>query len=320
MAAQLYSDFQARVQRGFRPRTSRAYRGKFRLYLALLVHLNQFPIDSPSAVALFIEYLAQQGLRAQSLTNYLSVLKHYFALYNLNTAATEHRSIKLAVRAVAYNAPLSFHIKGTLTINNLNKLVKEARKLQDASMIKALILLGFFGFYRLSTLVPPSVQSFSASRFPTHGDVVWGPPGAHIITKCSKSMQVSGQVHVVQLPALSDKSICPVSALRQVVSSNPHHVDLPIFTATNPRGSSIMTASRFRSAFRSIIKAVGLPPSEYGFHSLRRSGACWAFDHNMDLDHIKVHGGWRSDAIWRYLVKTPAVASSVAKTFQNCLN
>ena len=54
---------------------------------------------------------------------------------------------------------------------------------------------------------------------------MWGAPGAHIITKRSKNMQVSGQVHVVQLPALEDSSICPVTALRSIVSTNPDHSD-----------------------------------------------------------------------------------------------
>ena len=284
------------------------------------MYLKLNPVDSVSAVALFIEYMAQQGLRAQSLTNYLSVLKHYFAIYNMNTTVTDHRSIRLAIRAVSYNAPLSFTIKGTMTINKLSQLVGEASLLPDARMLRALILMGFFGFYRLSTLVPPSVSAFSITRFPTHGDVVWGAPGAHIITKCSKNMQVSGQVHIVQLPALEDSSICPVTALRSIVSTNPDHSDHPLFTVATQSGPRILTASKVRSTFRSLVQAIGLAPADYGFHSLRRSGACWAFDHNMDLDHIKVHGVWRSDAIWRYLIRTPAAASSVAKTFQNCLN
>ena len=180
--------------------------------------------------------------------------------------------------------------------------------------------MGFFGFYRLSTLVPSSISSFSKSRFPTHGDIVWGTPGAHIVTKCSKSMQVSGQVHVVQLPALADKEICPVTALRSIVSRNKVHADKPLFTITSGSKSSILTASNVRRVLRTAVDAIGLCPSEIGFHTFRRSGACWAFDHNIDLNQIKVHGGWRSDAIWRYLVKTPTAAGSVARTFQNYLD
>ena len=43
----------------------------------------------------------------------------------------------------------------------------------------------------------------------------------------------------------------------------------------------------------------------------------WAFDHGVGLEQLKVHGGWRSDAIWRYLIKTPSVAAKVALTFKD---
>ena len=264
--------------------------------------------------------MAQQGLRAQSLRNYLCVLKHYFTLYNLNAAATGHRSIQLAIRSVAYNAPLSFRVKGIITVNKHVQIIQATGQMENANTLKAIILLGFFGFFRLSTLVPPSTSSFSKARFPTHGDVIWGTPGAHIILKCSKSMQTSGQVHVVQLPSLQDKIICPVTALKAIVSSNPKHSDKPLFSITTSTGTSVMTASKVRVAFKHLICCIGLPPAELGFHSLRRSGACWAFDNNMELDHIKVHGGWKSDAIWRYLIRTPAAAGTVARTFQDCLN
>ena len=320
LVTQLAMDFQHRVNSGFRPRTLSAYKAKFRLYLAFLVHLDVTPVDSVTAVSLFTEYMAQQGLRAQSLRNYLSVLKHYFAVYNMNLAATGHRSIQLAIKSVAYNAPLSFKVKGVITVNKLVQIIQAIGQMDNATTLKAIILLGFFGFFRLSTLVPPSASAFSKARFPTHGDVIWGAPGAHIIIKCLKSMQTSGQVHVVQLPSLQDRTICPVAALRAVVSSNPKHCDKPLFSSSTSTRTRVMTASKVRVAFRQLISHIGLSPAEFGFHSLRRSGACWAFDHNMELDHIKVHGGWKSDAIWRYLIKTPAAAGTVARTFQDCLN
>ena len=165
-------------------------------------------------------------------------------------------------------------------------------------MLKALILLGFFGFYRLSTLVPPSVSAFSITRFPTNGDVVWAPPpGVHIITKCSKSMQISGQVHVVQLPALQDKAICPVAALKAVVSANTEHKDQPIFTVATRIRITRYDSQQSQIVFQVISSSYWPPPSDFGFHSLRKR------------NHIKVHGGWRSDAIWRYLIRTPAAAS-----------
>ena len=154
----------------------------------------------------------------------------------------------------------------------------------------------------------------------THGDAIWGPPGAHVITKCEKNMQISGQSHIVQLPELSDASICPVRALRKIVSRNSSDQDKPLFLVSSQGLPSILTAHRVRSVLKRSITSLGLPPGDYGFHTFRRSGACWAFDSDVNLNHIKTHGGWRSDAIWRYLVKTPTAAGSVARTFQSLLN
>ena len=124
LVAQLSADFKERVAAGFRPRTLAAYRQKFRLYMSFMVHLKIQDIDSMQAVSLFFEFLAQQGLRAQTLTNYLTVLKHFFAIYNLNLAPLGHRLITLAIRAVAYNTPLSFRIKGIITVAQLKQLVQ----------------------------------------------------------------------------------------------------------------------------------------------------------------------------------------------------
>ena len=66
----------------------------------------------------------------------------------------------------------------------------------------------FLDFTDLGDLVPPSTSVFSVVRFPTHEDVTWGSPGAHIVTKCTKNMQqVSGLLQVVQLPKLNNKEV-----------------------------------------------------------------------------------------------------------------
>ena len=316
----LAADFRSRIHRALRPRTLAAYELKFRLYIAFLVAIQQQKPDALKSVTLFLEYLAQQGLRAPTLTNYMTVLRHFLSIFHMKVDILENRLVKLAIRAVAYNAPLSFKIRGVLSVSQLRQLMLTLEDSRDKDVFRAIFLMGFFGFYRLSTLVPPARSGFSPSRFMTHGDVVWGPPGAHIITKCSKSMQVSGQSHIVQLPLLADKQICPVNALKRIVSNKAADQNKPLFLVSATGSSSILTAHRVRSVLRTSIKRLGLPPGEFGYHTFRRSGACWAFDNNVNFQHIKTHGGWRSDAIWRYLVKTPSAAGSVARTFQSLLN
>ena len=182
-------------------------------------------------------------------------------------------------------------------------------------MYRALMLLGFFGFYRLSTLVPPSRATVSPSRFPTHGDVIWGAPGAHIVTKCTKIMQISGHVQVVQLPLLQDPDICPVAALKAIVSRDPKIADKQLFTVSRAGQTTVLSAPMVRTVLRELVKQLGLLSSEFGYHSFRRSGACWAFGNNIQPDQIKVHRGWKSDTIWRYLVKTPSAADTIVHAF-----
>ena len=98
-------------------------------------------------------------------------------------------------KAVAFNAPLHFKIKRVFSVQQLRSLIQAASS-QDLLVLKAIMLLGFFGFYRLSSLVPPSKAAFSVGHFPMHGDIICGPPGAHIVTKCEKSMQLLGQTHM----------------------------------------------------------------------------------------------------------------------------
>ena len=173
----------------------------------------------------------------------MTVLKHFFLIYNMDDSVLENRLLKLAIRSVAHNAPLSFRVKGIFTVDKLRQLIQAMRDIPNASMYKAVMLMGFFGFYRLSSLVPPSKAAYSASRYPTHGDVIWGAPGAHVITKCTKSMQTSGHSQVVQLPVLQDKLICPVSTLKDIVSTQEAHIALPLFTITNQACTQVLTAT-----------------------------------------------------------------------------
>ena len=141
----LSADFRARVNRAFRPRTLAAYNLNFRSYLAFLIHTLDKP-DALKSVTLFLEYLAQQGLRAPTLMNHVTVLRQFFSIFHMDRSVLENRLVKLAIRAVAYNAPLSFKIKGTLSITQLRLLIQTLDHTTDREVYKAIFLMGYFGF------------------------------------------------------------------------------------------------------------------------------------------------------------------------------
>ena len=134
---------------------------------------------------------------------------------------------------------------------------------------------------------------------------------------CAKTMQTSGQVQVVQLPQLNDPMLCPVTVFKNYLASVPIDKTLPLFQISVKQQWLPLTAFKARSFLKLAVTSIGLDPKIYTFHSFRRSGASLAFNHDVDLNKIKQHGNWKSDAIWTYLRNTPKAASTIPTTFVN---
>ena len=119
----------------------------------------------------------------------------------------------------------------------------------------------FTGLFQVFTVClrwfPPFYVSIHTFQIPHTRDVIWGSPGAHIITKCTKNMQVSGQVQVLQLPFLSNGDLCPVRALKTIVSTNAIHAD-KIWHISR---ATVLTASRVRRVLNQVLTSLGLPLS-----------------------------------------------------------
>ena len=61
---------------------------------------------SEVVVILYLEYLVQQGLKCCSIRNHVSVLMHYFAMYNWPIVALSGRKVSLLLKSVQVNARL----------------------------------------------------------------------------------------------------------------------------------------------------------------------------------------------------------------------
>lgn len=57
-------------------------------------------------------------------------------------------------------------------------------------------------------------------------------------------------------------------------------------------------------ALKAKYPAINLNPSSYGMHSLRRGGVTAACKAGVDVEKIKAHGRWRSDAVRAYMQAT----------------
>ena len=223
--------------------------------------------------------------------------------------------ISMLVKSVHVNARMQVRIKRIFSPELLRKLVLKMKCFTNHATYVALCLVSFFGFFGLGYLCPDNLSCFDRTRFPVLRDVIWGPPGAHILI-----MKKSGAIHVVQLPLLKDSILCPVLALKEMIKILGQDKEDPLFMIKTKAGTKALTSFKARSFLKMIVLALGLDSKHYTFHAFHRSGASIAFNSNVDLDKIQQHGSWKSEAVWVYLNSTPKAASKVPTTFQRVLS
>ena len=179
--------------------------------------------------------------------------------------------------------------------------------------------MSFFGFFRLSNLVPHTTSSFSVLKHITRGDVFFQPHVTTILITWSKTMQQNNQAKLIQLPVLNN-ALCPTSAIKNCLKIIPGEKNSPLFQYKVGQHWIPMTDNRVRKHLKNILMFLNLDSDFITFHSFRRSGATFAFNHNVPLQQIQKHGTWTSDCVWRYISDTANAASQVALTFANLLS
>ena len=212
--------------------------------------------------------------------------------------------------------PMKPKTKGVLSVSMLKQLMLHLVKDVNVVVFKAIYLLAFFGFFRLASLVPSHAKLFNSTRFPLVKDIVWTTDGFQLILKCAKNMQNSDEFKIIHIPKLSCDSICPVIAIKTLIRELKLTANEPLFMYYVQGHKQILTTFKVRNVLVKAIRSMGLHPKDYGFHCFRRSGANLAFEMNVPLEHMTMHGHWKSEAIWSYLKTTSKVSGVVAKTFQ----
>ena len=88
----------------------------------------------------------------------------------------------------------------------------------------------------------------------------------------------------------------------------------PLFT-NNLLPHKQVIDTHIHDALKKVLTHRNISHKPHVFHKFRRSGAIFAFDHNMALQNIIPHGLWRSSAIWTYLQNASQAASIIPQTF-----
>ena len=163
----------------------------------------------------------------------------------------------------------------------------------------------------MSNIAPHSAAKFDPAVHILKQDLIFAPPGAHLLLL---TLQDNKSFHVIQLPEIQNIYLCPVRALKALLAPRSLPPSDPLFANNFPPYKQIVD-THIRDALKKVLTHRNISHTSHGFHTSRRSGATFAFDHNVALQNIMTHGLWGSSAIWTYLQNASQAASIIPQTF-----
>jgi hypothetical protein len=173
------------------------------------------------------------------------------------------------------------------------------------------ILVGFYGLLRKANLAAPTTGKRTKAPAPTvcavgvlsRACVEIQSGRWWLVLKDTKTIQLGQRTLRLPLPFIPGDPLCPTEGLRLfVASTNYRPTDSQLFGWTDDAGVwQNLTHSRLVTGIKALITAIGMDPTRYAGHSLRRGGATFAFSRaHLHLLLIKALGDWLSPAFMRY--------------------
>ena len=262
-------------------------------FMAFLVAGGLLPSQVDVNILLaFMEYLCQNKLTPSNISNHLAGVRAYCAIYNIPTSSFKDEKIQMFIKSLKINRPLNVKNISILTDAMILDIMETTSKLEHPQVFTALYLLAFFSFLRLSNMVP-----FHLAR----GDIIFSHDMAIVLVKWSKTIQSRDKIARIQIPVLPGSKLCPVAALKRMLAIVPGSLDDPLFSICRQGQWLPLTDSIVRKHLKWVTCILSWQHLHITFHTFRRSGASWAFQHGVPMDAIKQQGTWKSDCVWRYI-------------------
>ena len=124
-----------------------------------------------------------------AISGYISAVKTKLMNLGHDISSFNDPRLKIYTKALMRHRPLNPHIKTIIDVQMLQDISMQCDRMYQGAILKAAYLLLFFSFLRISNLVPHSISSFDPLKQLAKGDVIFAPPGAHLIIKWSKNLQ-----------------------------------------------------------------------------------------------------------------------------------
>ena len=280
------------------------------------------PIQSVNVKILlsFLECLVSNNIAHSMQCNYVSAIKASFVFYDLPHVLLDHPKLKLFLKSIRINRPLTLVSHNIIDLDMLEKISLAYETLKCPKVFRAIFLTGFVGFLRLSNLAPHSLTTFDHSRHLTGQDLFFSKEFVKILVKWTKTMQNRDAVQVICLSKLTNPVICPYKGLKALTKMYPMSTVTSLFQIHGNTSWQPLTDSKVRKCLKTINVSLGLNPHFFTFHSFRRSGATFAYNFHVPIQQIKRHGTWSSECVWRYIQADHSAGESLASSLAAAIN
>jgi hypothetical protein len=269
---------------------------------------HYLPLPTEAALCVYVAFLART-CTAATVRTYLKGLRHFYACLAVPVPWPEFGHLRRHLEGLR-------RLRGEATCRKLPvgplMLLHFARVLPAGDRWLAAFVccvIGVFGMLRRSNLVVGGLSLFGQAKHITRGDVTVDPAryALCIAVRFSKTLQHQNRVHTVWIQGDPRPSapLDPVRLWEGYVARAPAPATAPAFCFPEGAGVSPLTYGDLAACIKTLVRLVGLDPSQYSTHSLRRGGATAAFQAGASPFAIKDAGDWRGATFEIYLSLSP---------------
>ena len=160
MTSQLTTRALGQLSQAFRPATSKTYSRMFKDFMGFLVAAGMSIYQVTHHVILaFMQFLLDNDCSHSNIANYLTGIRAFFVVYGCDTHSFRHEQIQLFQKFITLNVQFQPKSNTIITIQQLYSIISVCDTLPNSVVYKAVYLVAFFSFLRVSNLVPHSIKN-----------------------------------------------------------------------------------------------------------------------------------------------------------------
>ena len=136
-------------------------------------------------VLMFMEFLVENQFKVSSVHNYISAISVYAKWLGLDNSCFAGYRISLMFRALNNSIRNPPKFKGILQVQDLTNILNACKNFSYPLLFQTLYIFAFFGFFRISNLVPTSMSVYNLAKHLSRNDVFVVENGLVVLVKWS---------------------------------------------------------------------------------------------------------------------------------------